>query len=86
MVIRLDELDVNLLLAHLKRGSVLVKIGDRVSAGQPIGHVGNSGNTSEPHLHVHAQRQVTKDGNTEWVGVPICFGSRWLVRNSLVRA
>jgi hypothetical protein len=47
---------------------------------------GNSGNTSEPHLHVHAQRQVIKDGNTEWVGVPIRFGSRWLVRNSLVRA
>jgi hypothetical protein len=87
VVIRLDELDVNLLLlAHLKKGSVLVKLGDRVSAGQPIAQVGNSGNTSEPHLHVHAQRQVTKDGNTEWVGVPILFGSRWLVRNSLVRA
>ena len=86
VVIRLDELDVNLLLAHLRRGSVLVKVGDRVSAGQPIGQVGNSGNTSEPHLHIHAQRQVTKDGKSEWLGVPIRFGSRWLVRNSLVQA
>lgn len=86
VIIRFDGLDVNLLLAHLQNGSVSVKTGDHVAAGQPIGQVGNSGNTSEPHLHVHAQRQVTKDGNTEWVGVPILFGSRWLVRNSLVRA
>jgi murein DD-endopeptidase MepM/ murein hydrolase activator NlpD len=86
IVIRLDGVDVNLLLAHLKNGSVSVNIGDRVSTGQPIGKVGNSGNTTEPHLHIHAQTQVTRDGKTEWVGVPIRFGSRWLVRNSLVRA
>lgn len=42
-------------LAHLKPGSVRVKAGDRVSAGQEIGRVGNSGNTSEPHLHIHLQ-------------------------------
>jgi murein DD-endopeptidase MepM/ murein hydrolase activator NlpD len=64
----------------------LVKVGDRVSTGQPIGKVGNSGATSEPHLHIHAQKQVTKSSESEWVGVPIRFGSRWLVRNSLVRA
>lgn len=37
--------------AHLQRGSTLVRAGDRVSAGQQIAAVGNSGNTSEPHLH-----------------------------------
>lgn len=37
--------------AHLKRGSVAVRPGDRVGAGQKIGQVGNSGNSSEPHLH-----------------------------------
>ncbi|WP_420168292.1 M23 family metallopeptidase [Streptomyces violaceoruber] len=39
--------------AHLRRGSLRVRAGDRVRAGQEIGHVGNSGNTTEPHLHFH---------------------------------
>ena len=42
-------------LAHLKRGSVTVKVGDEVSQGQELGRCGNSGNTSEPHLHFHLQ-------------------------------
>ncbi|GAB2866350.1 M23 family metallopeptidase [Actinocorallia aurea] len=37
--------------AHLRRGSVKVRAGDRVRTGQPLGEVGNSGNTTEPHLH-----------------------------------
>lgn len=41
------------LYAHLKPGSVRVKRGDRIRAGQVLGLVGNSGNTSEPHLHFH---------------------------------
>ncbi|KOG79007.1 MULTISPECIES: M23 family metallopeptidase [Streptomyces] len=39
--------------AHLRRGSLRVRAGDRVRAGQEIGRVGNSGNTTEPHLHFH---------------------------------
>ncbi|MFI8272956.1 M23 family metallopeptidase [Streptomyces rubiginosohelvolus] len=39
--------------AHARRGSLRVKAGDAVRAGQRIGSVGNSGNSSEPHLHVH---------------------------------
>ncbi|HEX6235410.1 MAG TPA: M23 family metallopeptidase [Jiangellaceae bacterium] len=39
--------------AHLKRGSLHVRRGDRVRAGQQIAECGNSGNTSEPHLHFH---------------------------------
>jgi len=37
--------------AHVRRGSLQVKAGDTVRAGQPIARVGNSGNTTEPHLH-----------------------------------
>jgi len=38
--------------AHLKHNSILVKVGDRVSQGQPIAESGNSGNTQGlPHLH-----------------------------------
>jgi len=43
------------LLAHLRQGSVRVKRGDKVSAGTELGRCGNSGNTSEPHLHFHLQ-------------------------------
>jgi hypothetical protein len=38
--------------AQLRRRSIKVRAGDRVTAGQPLAQVGNSGNTSEPHLHV----------------------------------
>jgi len=41
------------LYAHLKPGSLRVKKGDRVQAGQVLAQIGNTGNTSEPHLHFH---------------------------------
>jgi hypothetical protein len=37
--------------AHMITGSVRVKLGDRVQTGQELGLLGNSGNTSVPHLH-----------------------------------
>jgi Peptidase family M23 len=43
------------LLAHLRAGSVAVRQGARVEQGQKLGECGNSGNTSEPHLHYHLQ-------------------------------
>jgi len=41
------------LYAHIKTGAVKVKPGDRLTAGQVIGSVGNTGNTDAPHLHFH---------------------------------
>ena len=40
-------------LAHMQRGSVRVKIGDRVRQGQVIGLLGSSGRSEAPHLHYH---------------------------------
>lgn len=39
--------------AHLQTGSVRVRPGDRLSTGQVIGKLGNSGNSDAPHLHFH---------------------------------
>ena len=50
-------------LAHLKLGSIKVKVGDTVKKGQIIGLCGNSGNSSEPHLHYHLQNTpIIQDG------------------------
>nr|WP_299173100.1 M23 family metallopeptidase [uncultured Allomuricauda sp.] len=38
---------------HLKMGSVVVREGEKVEKGQFIGQIGNSGNSTEPHLHFH---------------------------------
>lgn len=46
--------DLQVELAHLRKGSVVVEAGQHVPAGAPIGQVGNSGNSTEPHLHIHA--------------------------------
>ncbi len=46
-------------MAHFKQGSVIVKPGDQIVAGQVLGQCGNSGNTTEPHLHYHLQ--TTRD-------------------------
>lgn len=39
--------------AHLKKGSVVVHDGQRVHRGQLLAQLGNTGNTSAPHLHIH---------------------------------
>lgn len=55
--IRLDESGTFLILAHLKKGSIKVREGQHVNEGEVLAQVGNSGSSSEPHLHIHHQRQ-----------------------------
>lgn len=58
------------MIAHLKRGSVKVKAGDKVKTGQPLGQCGNSGNSPFPHIHYHLQN-TPKWFNGE--GLPVQF-------------
>lgn len=52
-----------ILMAHLKPNSIIVKEGEKIKAGQFMGICGNSGNSSEPHLHLHIMDAPTlKDG------------------------
>ena len=59
-----------LLMGHLSPGSIQVKVGDQVTLGQPIARVGNSGNTSEPHLHIQAQNAGTGVGDIATMDIP----------------
>ncbi len=60
------------LLAHCQRGSVGVAVGDTVSPGDHLALVGNSGNTSEPHVHMHAQSTADYADPTA-IAIPIVF-------------
>ncbi len=73
---------VSVLLAHLQPDSVLVEKGQSVATGEPIGRVGNTGNSSEPHLHVHAV-EGNPDGVLQGDGVPITFEGKFPVRNTV---
>jgi hypothetical protein len=44
-------------LGHLRKGSIPVKVGERVEAGTLIGRAGNSGYSTAPHLHMHVQNK-----------------------------
>jgi len=72
------------LVGHLREGSVRVRTGDRVQSDDLLGAVGNSGNSGEPHLHIHAQRPGTKEAPFSGDPLPIRFEGRDLVRNALV--
>ncbi|HXI59798.1 MAG TPA: M23 family metallopeptidase [Polyangia bacterium] len=58
------------LFAHMQPGSVRVKAGDHVKTGQVLGLVGNTGNSSEPHLHFHLTSTSSMLGAE---GVPYAF-------------
>lgn len=45
-------------MGHMRMGSVIVHDGEQIKKGQPLGCVGNSGFSSEPHLHIQAHKKV----------------------------
>jgi murein DD-endopeptidase MepM/ murein hydrolase activator NlpD len=45
------------LYAHMRPGTVRVKTGDEVATGEILGLVGNTGSSTEPHLHMHIDDQ-----------------------------
>ena len=63
---------VSVLLAHLRKGSLSVKKGDTVREGDPIGTVGNSGRTVDPHLHVQVMDRPDP-ADPAVAGVPAVF-------------
>jgi Peptidase family M23 len=69
-----------ILLAHLRMGSLQLASGDLVRRGQPIGTLGNSGASDMPHLHIHAQRPGTAAAPFSGRPVPMRIAGRYWVR------
>lgn len=78
-----------LVVAHLRRGTVAVRPEEAVVAGQLLGGCGNSGNSTQPHVHLQVMDRLDPFAAT---GVPIAFqnyrvrhrdGTQELVRNGL---
>lgn len=61
--------EVYSVLAHLQHNSVSVEAGQTVSAGDSLGECGNSGHSSEPHLHYHLQ-DSPEPGNGQGLPAP----------------
>ena len=81
----LDCDGIRVVLAHIQRGTVSVDQGARLEVGEPLGRVGNSGRSDEPHLHIHAQTPGTEAAPLGGDPVPITIDGRHLVRNSRFR-
>lgn len=79
-----DAGEFHVLLAHMGNGSVRVHPGDYVTLDTPLGAVGNSGNSGEPHLHVHAQRAGRVWDPFSGDPLPVRFDGRYLIRNDRV--
>jgi hypothetical protein len=60
-------------IAHLRRGSIVVAVGDEVAAGALLAECGNTGSSTEPH--VHCQRQDVADASRA-AGLP------WTIRGT----
>ncbi|HMJ90099.1 MAG TPA: peptidoglycan DD-metalloendopeptidase family protein, partial [Candidatus Acidoferrum sp.] len=70
--------DEFLFYAHMARASVVAAVSNVVTAGDVLGGVGNSGSSSDTHLHIHHTRAyapVTCDGNNDTLGLPTYFNN-----------
>ena len=79
-----------ILMVHLRKSSLRVRVGDRVHAGQQVAQVGNSGNTSGPHLHIEVSDGVpdlSKAATLDMLqsGVPFGFRDVGLLRKGARR-
>lgn len=75
-------------LCHLRQSSIVVRSGDRVLRGEPIASCGNSGNSTEPHLHVQAMDHFddTRLDPAHARPVPLTFDGRCPSNGEIVDA
>lgn len=83
--ILIESEGVEILLAHLKKGSIAVKQGDIVTTNTLLGQVGNTGNTSEPHLHIHVEKGGETIAILNGIAVPFTINKQYLVRGDIIK-
>ena len=83
IIIQQEGRGLYILLAHLMKNSVHVEVGSLVDDGDLIAKCGNSGNSSQPHLHLQIQSSphVMNQGTTTF---PIVFEEAQLISSSIV--
>jgi hypothetical protein len=72
---------IEVVLGHLLAGSIQVAPGAGVKMGDHIAAVGNSGNSDEPHLHIHAQMPGTAAAPISGDPLHMSIDGRYPVRN-----
>ncbi|MET0933318.1 MAG: M23 family metallopeptidase [Mycetocola sp.] len=70
LILALHDRGAFVALAHLRQNSVRVNVGDHVSRGEHLADCGNSGNSTQPHLHLQA---MDSDDLSVARGIPITF-------------
>ena len=71
--LEIEETGTYLVIGHIKPNSLLVEEGQYVKEGTPLAQAGNSGMSSEPHVHIHHQRQNPNDIYLLAEGLPLYF-------------
>ncbi len=77
----IDCQGIGIVLAHFKKDSLRVETGDVTTLGQKIAEAGNSGQSFEPHLHVHAQQLASNGPPLSGEPIFLSFDGRLPVRN-----
>lgn len=60
LIMRVGQGDEHLFVSYLKRGSIPLKVGQKVKRGEVIGACGSSGASAYPHVQLHLQRGDSK--------------------------
>jgi Peptidase family M23 len=71
-------------LAHFKKGSVLISKGQALKVGDKLGAMGNSGNSAEPHLHIHAQRDLPAGSPISGEPLALSLNGKFYVRDDRI--
>ena len=72
--------DIYVFIPHFKQFSIMVSENMNVNEGTPLGLVGISGFSQEPHLHIQASKYIS---DSTMIGIPIVFKGKFLSRNEL---
>jgi len=76
----LDCADVEVVLAHFIPGTIVVAEGDRVEQGTLLAQAGNSGNSGEPHLHIHVQARGAPANTFDTQPLPFTINQHYWAR------